>query len=140
MSITSHVPSQTYPNFESLPQPTYNIATLTSAGALTYTAAQILGGYLLRDPNGAGRSDIMPTAALLVAAAYNPHVNSGFELIIKNTADAGETITLVAGTGCTLVGTCTIAQNYTARFLVVFTNVTSGSEAYSLYDLGTAAH
>jgi hypothetical protein len=43
------------------------VTNITTAGAVTLTAAQILGGYINRDCNGANRTDTLPTAALLVA-------------------------------------------------------------------------
>ena len=120
--------------------PFVTVTTDTTAGALTYTAAMLLGGIILRDPNGAGRSDVTPTAALLVAAIPGAAVGQAFEFTIRNTADAAETITVTAGTGTTLSGTMTIAQNNSKRFLAVLTNVTSGAEAYTVYSLGTVVH
>jgi len=114
------------------------VTTDTTAGALTYTAAMLKGGLILRDPNGAGRSDVTPTAALLVAAFPGCPVGTSFEFEIVNTADASETITVTAGTNCTIVGTATIAQNNCKRFLVRLDNVTASSEAYTLYSLGTS--
>jgi len=113
--------------------------TDSTAAAITYTAAMLLTKLLLRDPNGAGRSDVTPTAALLLAALPGAKVGSGFEFTIRNTADANETITVTAGSGCTLSGTMTIGQNNSRRFRVVFTNVTN-SPAYTLYSLGISAH
>ena len=112
-------------------------ATITTAGAATYTAAQLKGGLLLRDPNGSGRSDITPTAALLVAALPSAVVGTSFTFLIRNDADAAETITVTAGTDCTTSGTMTIAQNAIKQFLVVLTNVTASTEAYTIYSLGT---
>jgi hypothetical protein len=112
----------------------------TTAGAVTYTAAGLLGGLITRDPNGSGRSDVTPTAALLVAAVPGATVGDSFEFTIRNTADAAETITVTAGSGATLSGTMTIAQNNSKRFLVRLDNVTSGAEAYTVYSLGTIVH
>jgi len=117
------------------------VTTDSTASALTYTAAQMLGGLMLRDPNGAGRSDVTPTAALLVAAiGQGCGVGTSFRFVLRNTADAAETITVTAGTGATLSGTMTVAQNNSKEFLVVVTNATSGSEAYTVYSMGTAVH
>ena len=113
------------------------VTTITTAGAATYTAAQLKGGLILRDPNGSGRSDVTPTAALLVAALPSAVVGTSFVFTIRNDADAAETITVTAGSGATLSGTMTIAQNNLKQFLVVLTNVTSGAEAYTVYSLGT---
>lgn len=114
--------------------------TDTTAGAVTLTAAQLLGGLILRDPNGAGRSDVFPTAALLVAAIPGATIGTSFNVTIRNTADAAETITMTAGTGCTISGTATIAQNNSKTFLIRLTGVTAGSEAYTAYSLGTVVH
>ena len=116
------------------------VSTDDTAGALTMTAAMLKGGLLLRDPNGAHRADVPPTAALMVAAIPGAKVNDSFKFTIRNTANASETITVTAGTGTTVSGTMTIAQNATKEFLAVLTNVTSGSEAYTIYSLGTVVH
>lgn len=113
------------------------VTTTSTASAVTFSASEVLGGIILRDPNGAGRADLVPTAASLVAAISNPNVGNAFRFTIRNTADAAETITVTTNTGATLSGTMTIAQNNSKDFLAVLTNVTSGSEAYTLYSLGT---
>ena len=46
------------------------ISTIATAAAVTYTAAQLFNGLILRNTNGANRADITPTAALLVAASF----------------------------------------------------------------------
>lgn len=115
-----------------------SVSTVDTAAAATYTAAQLLGGLILRDPNGGSRSDVSPTAAEIVAALPGVEAGSAFEFVIRNTADASETITLTAGTGVTLSGTMTIAQNNSKRFLCVVTAV--GTPAVTIYSLGTMVH
>lgn len=117
--------------------PTLTPVTLTTAGALTYTAGQVLSGIVLRDPNGGSRTDTLPTAALLVAAIPGATIGTTFPLWIRNDADAAETITVAAGTGGTISGTATIAQNNSKLFWIRLTGVASGSEAYTAYSLGT---
>jgi len=112
------------------------VTTLTTAGAVTYTAAQLIGGLILRDPNGGARSDVSPTAALIIAAIGGQKIGTSFEFTIRNTADAAETITVTAGTGVTLSGTMTIAQNNSKRFLVLITAATT----VTIYSLGTVVH
>ena len=114
------------------------VSTIATASAVTFTAAQILGGLILRDPNGLGRADLVPTAASLYSALGNPVKIAGasFEFTIRNTADAAETITLTTNTGMTMSGTMTIAQNNTKTFKVVFTSPT----AATVYSLGTVVH
>lgn len=116
------------------------VTTDSTAGARTYTAAELLGGLILRDPNGGARNDVTPTAALIVAGIAGAVVGSSFEFTIRNTADAAETVTVTAGAGVTLSGTMTIAQSNSKRFLAVCTNVGGGTEAVTVYSLGTVVH
>lgn len=118
-------------NFGSVP------SQVTTAGAATYTIAQLKTGLVLRDPNGGNRSDVTPTAALIVAGFPGAVAGTFFEFTIRNDADAAETITVTAGTNVTLSGTMTIAQSNAKRFRCQLTNVTSGSEAVTIYSLGT---
>lgn len=113
-----------------------SVTTKSTAGAVTYTAAEFTGGLILRDPNGAARTDVTPTAALLYTELGDPEVGSTFEVVIRNTADADETITMSGGTGVTISGTATIAQNNTKVFLGVFTS----ASAVTLYSVGTFVH
>lgn len=112
------------------------VSTLTTAGVVTYTPVQLLGGLILRDPNGAGRSDVTPTAAALINEMSTSNIGASFKFSIRNTADAAETITVTAGAGVTLSGTMTIAQNNTREFLAVVTSPT----AVTIYSLGTLVH
>jgi len=116
---------------------TFTPTTISTAGAVTYTAAQFIGGLILRDPNGSARSDVTPTAALLIAAMPGAAIGQSFQFDLVNTADASETITLTAGTGVTVAGTATVAQNNGKRWIVYITNTTSGSEAVTVRSLGT---
>lgn len=115
-------------------------AAITTAGAATYTAAQILGGFILRDPNGAGRTDVLPTAALLVAAmsaaGMDPQIGDLVRCKIINNADAAETITISEGSGGTITqiaATRIIPQNTSREVVIRLTGVASGSEAYVVY-------
>lgn len=110
------------------------VVTEATAGAVTYTAANFAGGLILRDPNGAGRADLFPTAATIDTEMDTPRVGASFVVTIRNTADAAETITMTTNTGLTLYGTMTIAQNNQKSFLVVKTAVTP---TYTIYSLGT---
>lgn len=98
-------------------------ANITTAGAGTYTAANLLTGLITRDPNGAGRTDTTATAEEIIAAftAVNLLTNDYDEafFILKNTADANETITLAGGTDVTLKGSLTVGQNMTSKFALM---------------------
>ncbi len=112
------------------------VVSRNTASAITYTANEFQSGLILRDPNGAGRTDITPTAASLYQTFSKPQRNSAFRLVIRNTADAAETITIQGGSGVTISGTATIAQNNSREFLVVFTSPTT----VVMYSLGTSVH
>lgn len=114
------------------------VSTITAEAAATFTIAQLLGGLILRDPNGAARADKIPTAALVIAGITGCAIGDSFEFVIKNTANAAETITVTTNDGDTLVGTMTIVQNNSKRFKLVVTGVST--PAYTLYSLGTFVH
>lgn len=138
MPITHFTPGATYPRFGSLLFPTLVPVTIATAGPVTITAAQLLGGLVLRDCNGAARSDVLPNAADLLALIPGPGVGTGFQVTIRNAAAGAFTLTLTPGTGVTISGTATIANTQTKNFLVVFTSVVPGAEACTFYSLGTA--
>lgn len=109
---------------------------ITTAGAATYTAAQVLGGIILRDCAGAGRSDVLPTAALLIGAMRGERVGDVIRCTVINNSDAAETITITPGTGGTipqLDATQIIPQNTSRELLIRITGVVAGSEAYVVY-------
>ncbi len=128
------------PILGSLLFPTVAPSSLATAGDLTYTVAQVLGGLILRDCAGGDRSDTLPTAADLVEAVQGAMVGHAFEFHVRNFSDATETVTIVEGAGGTISGTATIATANTKTFLLVFTNVTAGSEAYTVYSKGTKTY
>ena len=121
-------------------------ATISTAGNATYTAAQVLNGMILRDAAGANRTDVLPTAAALLAAINNigvstvygkvAQVGTEIPLMIMNTAGGAFTVQITMGTGGTS-GTAnvlsTIAQSTSKSFRIMFTNVTPGAEAYTVY-------
>lgn len=98
------------------------LANVTTVGDATYTAAQLVGGVITRDPAGAGRTDTTATGTdietELNAQGIDVATGDTFVCWLINTADAAEAITLAAGTGVTLsnVGQ-TLAQNESALLL-----------------------
>jgi hypothetical protein len=104
------------------------------APAATITGTQLgPDSFLVQTPGGA-INDTTPTAGLLFAA-LNGRVALGstWRVTILNRSAAAAAITLLAGTGCTLVGTTTIASASARDYLVTFTSRT----AYSLTGLQT---
>ena len=111
-----------------------------TAGPSTYTMANLLKGVILRDPTGGSRSDVTPTAALIVAGMPVAAVGNCFMFVIQNTADAAEVITLTAGVGVTLDPTLiTLDRQQTGIFLAVVTNVGAGTQAVTIYWLNREA-
>jgi hypothetical protein len=108
-----------------------------TAGNLTLTPAMVLAGILARDPNGAARTDTLPTAALLVAALNalsGAEVGDIVELHYLNTADAAETITLAAGTGGTVGNTkVTTAFGQNTALHLIFRITGISTPTYTVY-------
>lgn len=117
--------------------PVISASAATISGTATLTAAQVLGGLVLMDPNGGAANLTLPSAASL-AAALNVVSPAGkaVRVVVRNTADAAETITVLAGASGSVSGTATIAQNNTKEFLIVF----DGPATYVAYSLGTKVH
>lgn len=117
------------------------VTTIDTAGDVTYTVAQLIGGMILRDPAGSNRNDVSPTAALIAKDMKLGKSGDSFDFIIRNTADAAETITLTGGTGVTISGTATIAQNYSRLFrCVLTTDASAATPTCTIYSIGTFIH
>ena len=113
----------------------------TAADTATLTPGQM--STLLTGTPTAAANYTTPTATNLCALfpfvqAQNAN-NFYWHWYIKNTSAGANTITVVAGSGVTLVGTGTAAQNNVRHFLVILTNCTSGSAAAQVVSLETAA-
>lgn len=116
-------------------------ATYSTAGAVTFTAADVLGGIIVHDPNGAARTDVLPTAALLVASAPWLQIGDIIRCLIINGSDGAadaENITLAGGTGGTFdanqVAAARVIRSQSSKDIAIrFTGVASGSEAYVVY-------
>lgn len=134
MTVDTYLQDQWLKTTKNVPQLT--VSTITTAGAETYTAAQVLGGLICRDPAGGSRTDTLPTAALLVGAMRSPKIGDVVECTIINDADAAETITIDAGSGGAYAGqpaaSKVIAQNASGRLLIRITGVGSAA-AYVCY-------
>lgn len=94
--------------------------TITTAGAGTLIAADLLGGLITRSGPSGAFTDTTDTAAL-IQAAWTGAVGSTFEFTIINTTAFTET--LAGGTGVTFSGSLTIPPLSVGRFLAVWTGV-----------------
>jgi hypothetical protein len=108
------------------------VSLVTIVGAATFTAAQFVGGYIIRSGSTAAYSDTTPTATAIIGAIPNCAVGTAFELTIRNTVAFIETI--LAGTGVTLSQTTAVAASQCRRYICMVTNV--GTPAVTLYGLG----
>ena len=118
-----------------------SVNAITSSTGVTLSAAQMIGGWIIRDgsPTG-GITDSFDTAANL-ATAYNSNdlqVGSSFLMGIVNNFGQTLTVSVSSSTGVTFQGTDTINSNNSRVFLGVFTDVTAGSQAATITSLFSA--
>lgn len=112
------------------------VTSLSTDSDLTLTMAQILGGYIIRDPISDDRDDVLPTATLFVQGmGRGAKIGSFIDFAIKNAGAGVEDIDLNAGTDVTLSPTTIeIAPGETGLFRAVITAVVS--PAVTVYCLG----
>jgi len=113
---------------------TEKITQTAKTDSVTLTIAELLTKVIDGTPTAAANYTL-PTAAALVAGIVDCAVGTSFHFYINNKSAGANTITVVAG-GATLDGTVTVAQNVVREFVIIVTNVTGSSEAYSCYGLG----
>ena len=103
--------------------------TALTAGA-TATAAQLSGGMFTF--NGTAGNLTLPTVADLEAGIPNAvKVNAAFDFFVVN-IDGVDAVTLVVGTGWTIVGVAAVSASTSAQFRARKT----GDGAWSLYQVG----
>jgi hypothetical protein len=106
-----------------------------SANAVTtsITAAQVFNGIATVDTSGGAVSCQLPTAATLVAALSNVVVGNVIKcLFVANGSNAND-ITLTTNTGLTLLSAPLVLGNTSRLVYFRFTNISSGTEAVSVY-------
>ena len=111
----------------------YAPAPATATVTATLTAAQVTSGILLGSPGTSAASYTLPTVASLEANQLSSaKVGSTFDLSVVNVdGSSSGVITLVAGTGWTLVGLMTVAA--TAGTAQLFRARKTGDGAWTLY-------
>lgn len=105
----------------------------TATSTATLTAAQITGGILVGDPSTSAASYTLPTVALTEAVVTNAKVGSFFDLNIINLGTSSGIITILVGTGWTLVGMVTLPITTSAGSSAVFRAVKTGTGAWTMY-------
>lgn len=119
--------------------------TDATATGVTLFANKIVGGLYFHAPTGAV-NDATDTAANIVSALPSCYLNStsvaglnvgsSFTFSLYNNSAGANTITVTAGTGVTLTGTMTVAQNQVRNFIGLVTNCTT--PAVTLFSTGAA--
>lgn len=122
------------PRLQALSMPMILPVTLTAAATLT--TGQLLSGFVIL--NGAAANLTLPSAAALCEAIQGCMVGTSFEIEVRSIG-AG-TATLVAGAGVTINGAATVATLNSRTYLINLTNVTIGSEAYTVYSKGSGTY
>lgn len=114
----------------------YAPAPATATVTATLSVAQVTAGILLGSPGSSAASYTLPSVADLEAGQLSSaKVGSTFDLSVCNVDGSGSgVITLVAGTGWTLVGLMTVAA--TAGTSQLFRARKTGEGSWTLYRLG----
>jgi len=96
----------------------------------TYTTDDILTGFIKRDPNGAARTDTLPTASQLITSLHGA-LGSGFNvtntylfLLSNESSDVSNTniITLSAGTGITMKNSVSLSPSQLTLMAIYITS------------------
>jgi hypothetical protein len=119
--------------------------TDATATGVTIAAASMVGGLYFHAPTGAV-NDATDSAANIIAALPSCYVNStstvgltvasSFTFSLYNNSASAVAITVTAGTGVTLVGTMTVAQNAIRNFIGLVT-ACGAVPTLTLYSQGT---
>jgi hypothetical protein len=114
---------------------TKTVVALTDAAA-TPTAAQMITSSIFTITPTAARTFTTPTAALIVAGVTGAKVGTWFDFTIVN--NAAFAVTVTAASGVTISGNAVVNKG-AATFRAVMTNVTSASEAVTIYRMASGS-
>ena len=124
------IPGGLLPGQMGLAAPT-DTATLSTANSYNV----IIRGV----PTAAATYTTATAAAVVAAIGGDCAIGTTFMVVVINASAGANTITIAGGTGVTVSGVATIVQNASKEFLGRVTAVTAGSEAITLYGLGSTA-
>ena len=124
------IPGGLLPGQMGLAAPT---ATATLSTANSYNV--IIRGV----PTAAATYTTATAAAVVAAIGGDCAIGTTFMVVVINASAGAYTITIAGGTSVTVSGVATVAQNASKVFLGRVTAVTAGSEAITLYGLGSTA-
>jgi hypothetical protein len=124
------IPGGLLPGQMGLAAPT-DTATLSTANSYNV----IIRGV----PTAAATYTTATAAAVVAAIGGDCAIGTTFMVVVINASAGAYTITIAGGTSVTVSGVATVAQNASKVFLGRVTAVTAGSEAITLYGLGSTA-
>lgn len=124
----SHIPGGLLPSQCTLANVT-NTATLT--------AAQSYNSIVRGIPTSTATYTTESAANIITAVGGDCAVGTCFRIVVINAAATAITVTLGGGSGVTVSGVATVVQNASKEFIGYVTNVTAGSQAITLYGLGS---
>lgn len=138
MSTPSSTRSACFLNTQIVP------AVVNIADNYTYSTDDIISGFIQRSPNGAARSDTLPSAAALISGfktslgTLGATITNAFVFMLSNESSvSAQTITLSAGSGMTLKSTIVIGPQQVATLVI---HVTSSSTVELYATSGTSAN
>lgn len=105
----------------------------------TLTAVQSYNSIIRGVPTAAATYTTATAAAVIAAIGGDCAVGACFRIVVLNASAGANTITVAGGTGVTVSGVATIAQSACKEFIGYVANVTAGSEAITLYGMGSVA-
>jgi hypothetical protein len=105
----------------------------------TLTAAQSYNSIVRGVPAAAATYTTSTAAAVVAAIGGDCAIGTSFRVVVINASAGANTITVAGGSGVTVSGVATVAQNASKEFIGYVTAVESGSEAITLYGLGSTA-
>lgn len=144
--VQDFTPEKQSPAFSGPISEIANVQTYTTT-TVNLTTADVQKIVLILT-NGSAITANLPTAAALIPTiegargglnlGINAAGGSSIDFFIK--AGGAGTVTLVAGTGGTIVGTATVATLNIKHFKLVTTNAGSATPTYTVYSLGTSVY
>jgi hypothetical protein len=105
----------------------------------TLTAAQSYNSIVRGVPAAAATYTTATAAAVVAAIGGDCAVGTSFRVVVINASAGANTITVAGGSGVTVSGVATVVQNASKEFIGYVAAVESGSEAITLYGLGSTA-
>lgn len=90
-------------------------------------------------PTAAATYTSATAAAIVAAIGGDCAIGTTFMVVVINASAGANTITIEGGTGVTVSGVATVAQNASKVFLGRVTAVAAGTEAITLFGLGSTA-